>query len=380
MKAVVQRRYGPPEVLEYTDVGRPVVGDGDVLVRVRAASVHPGDYFVMTGVPSIVRLAFGLRRPRHPIPGRDLAGVVAAVGKDVTDLQPGDEVFGWSTTGTLAEYACVPADQLVRTPANLSAGQAAAVPTSGITALQALRDIAHVQPGHTVLVTGASGGVGTFAVQIAKAFGAEVTGVCSTRNVELVRSLGAAHVIDYTRTDFTQAGRRYDVILDNVEAQSLQAVRSALAPTGTLIPNSGRGGRRIGPLGRIVKARARSLVTRQTLRPFTSVQKHQDLRTLTGWLEAGELTPVIDRTYRLSAGGRGPPLRRGGPHPRQGRRHRLSVGPGVSTHHSATPDRPPLACGPAHQPEGRNPGKSSSNNRKSYGWRCGSRLPVRGVR
>ena len=301
MKAVVQRRYGPPEVLEYTDVGRPVVGDGDVLVGVRAASVHPGDYFVMTGVPSIVRLAFGLRRPRSPIPGRDVAGVVEAVGKDVTDLQPGDEVFGWSPTGTLAEYACVPADQLVRTPANLSAGQAAAVPTSGLTALQALRDIAHVQPGHTVLVTGASGGVGTFAVQIAKALGAEVTGVCSTRNVELVRSLGAAHVVDYTRTDFTRTGLRYDVILDSVEAQSLSEVRRALTPTGTLIPNSGRGGLWVGPLGRIVKARARSLFTRQTLRPFTSVGKRQDLRELAELLETGRLTPVIDRTYPLSA-------------------------------------------------------------------------------
>jgi NADPH:quinone reductase-like Zn-dependent oxidoreductase len=301
MMAVVQRRYGPPEVLACTDVGRPVVGDGDVLVRVRAASVHPGDYFVMTGVPSIVRLAFGLRRPRHPIPGRDLAGVVAAVGKDVTDLQPGDEVFGWSTAGTLAEYASVPADQLVRKPGRLTTAQAAAVPTSAITALQALRDIAHVQPGQAVLITGASGGVGTFAVQIAKALGAEVTGVCSTRNLELVRSLGAAHVIDYTRTDFTQAGRRYDVILDNVEARPLHEVRRALTPTGTLIPNSGRGGRWIGPLGRVVKARARSLVTRQTLRPFTSFAKHQDLRTLTGWLEAGELAPVVDRTYRLSA-------------------------------------------------------------------------------
>jgi NADPH:quinone reductase-like Zn-dependent oxidoreductase len=300
MRAIVQRCYGPPEVLESAEVDRPAVGDDDVLVRVRAASVHPGDYFVMTGVPSIVRLAFGLRRPRHPIPGRDLAGVVAAVGKDVTDLQPGDEVFGWSTTGTLAEYASVPADQLVRTPANLSAGQAAAVPTSGLTALQALRDIAHVQPGQAVLITGASGGVGTFAVQIAKAFGAEVTGVCSTRNMELVRSVGADHVIDYTRTDFTRTGLRYDVVFDSVEAQSLSEVRRALTPTGTIIPNSGRGGLWVGPLGRIVKARARSLFTRQTLRPFTSVGKRKDLLDLAELLEAAHLTPVIDRTYPLS--------------------------------------------------------------------------------
>jgi NADPH:quinone reductase-like Zn-dependent oxidoreductase len=263
------------------------VGDDDVLVRVGAASVHPGDYFLMTGEPYVVRLAFGLRRPRHPIPGRDLVGVVAAVGKDVADLQPGDEVFGWSTTGTLAEYACVPADQLVRTPANLSAAQAAAVPTSGLTALQALRDIALVHPGQRVLITGASGGVGTFAVQIAKALGAEVTGVCSTRNVELVRSVGADHVIDYTRTDFTRTGLRYDAILDNVEAQSLSDVRRALTPTGTLIPNSGRGGRWVGPLGRVVKARAGSVFTRQTLQPFLSVEKRQDLLDLAELLEAG---------------------------------------------------------------------------------------------
>jgi len=300
MRAIVQRCYGSPEVLESADVDRPAVGDDDVLVRVRAASVHPGDYFIMTGEPYVVRLAFGLRRPRHPIPGRDLAGVVAAVGKDVADLQPGDEVFGWSTTGTLAEYACVPADQLVRTPANLSAGQAAAVPTSGLTALQALRDIAHVQPGQAVLITGASGGVGTFAVQIAKALGAEVTGVCSTRNMELVRSVGADHVIDYTRTDFTRTGLRYDVIFDSVEAQSLSEVRRALTPTGTLIPNSGRGGRWVGPLGRIVKARARSVFTRQTLQPFLSVGKRQDLLDLAELLEAAQLTPVIDRTYPLS--------------------------------------------------------------------------------
>lgn len=299
MKAVVQRRYGPPEVLEYTDVGRPVVGDGDVLVGVRAASVHPGDYFVLTGVPHIVRLAFGLRRPRCPIPGRDVAGVVEAVGPAVTDLEPGDEVFGWSTTGTLAQQACVPADRLVRKPDRLTMAQAATVPTSALTALQALRDIANVQPGQTVLVTGASGGVGSFAVQIAKAFGAEVTGVCSTRNVDLVRSLGADHVVDYTRTDFTRTEKRYDVILDNVEAQPLADVRRALTPAGTLIPNSGRGGRWLGPLGRIVKARVLSGFTRQQLKPFLSVGKRQDLLTLADLLATGQVTPVIDRTYPL---------------------------------------------------------------------------------
>ena len=299
MRAAVQHRYGPPSVLESSEVGIPLPGRGDVLVQVGAAAVHPGDYFVMTGEPYVVRLVFGLRRPRHGIPGRDLAGVVAAVGKDVTAFRPGDEVFGWSTAGTLAEYACVPADNLVSVPANLSVVDAAAVPTSALAALQALRKIANVQPGQTVLVTGASGGVGSFAVQIAKAFGAEVTGVCSTRNVDLVRSLGADHVVDYTRTDFTRTEKRYDVILDNVEAQPLAAVRRALTPTGTLIPNSGRGGRWLGPIGRIVKARVLSGFTRQQLRPFVSVEKRQDLLTLADLLTTGQVTPVIDRTYPL---------------------------------------------------------------------------------
>jgi NADPH:quinone reductase-like Zn-dependent oxidoreductase len=299
MRAAVQHRYGPPSVLQVSEVRRPVPGRGDVLVQVGAASVHPGDYFVMTGEPYMVRLVFGLRRPRHGIPGRDLAGVVAAVGKDVTALHPGDEVFGWSTAGTLAEYACTPADHLVSVPANLSLADAATVPTSAMTALQALRDIGHVRPGHTVLVTGASGGVGTFAVQIAKAFGAEVTGVCSTRNVDLVRSLGADHVVDYTKTDFTLTDKRYDVILDNVEAQPLAAVRRALTPTGTLIPNSGRGGRWIGPLGRIAKARVRSGFTRQQLKPLVSVEKRQDLLALADLIATGQVTPVIDRTYPL---------------------------------------------------------------------------------
>ena len=253
---------------------------GDVLVQVVAASVHPGDYFVMTGEPYVVRLVFGLRRPRHGIPGRDLAGVVAAVGKDVTDLQPGDEVFGWSTAGTLAEYACVPADNLAPVPANLSvvdSGSGAHVGHDGVAGTARHRD---VRPGQTVLVTGASGGVGTFAVQIAKAFGAEVTGVCSTRNVDLVRSLGADHVVDYTRTDFTRTEKRYDVILDNVEAQPLAAVRRALTPTGTLIPNSGRGGRWLGPLGRIVKARVLSGFTRQQLKPS---RRSGSARTCSPW-------------------------------------------------------------------------------------------------
>ncbi|WP_171619197.1 MULTISPECIES: NAD(P)-dependent alcohol dehydrogenase [unclassified Arthrobacter] len=299
MRAAVQHRYGPPSVIEVSNVGLPLPWRGEALVQVGAASVHPGDYFVMTGEPYMVRLVYGLRRPRHGIPGMDLAGVVAAVGKDVTALRSGDEVFGWSTAGALAEYASVPTDNLVPVPANLSVVDAAAVATSAMTALQALRKIANVRPGQTVLVTGASGGVGSFAVQIAKAFGAEVTGVCSTRNVDLVRSLGADHVIDYTRTDFTRTGKRYDVILDNVEAQPLAAVRQALTPTGTLIPNSGRGGRWFGPLGRIVKARVLSGFTRQQLKPFMSVGKRQDLLTLAELLTAGQVRSVIDRTYPL---------------------------------------------------------------------------------
>lgn len=301
MRAAVQQHYGPPSVLESSEVARPRPGRDDVLVRVGAASVHPGDYFVMTGEPYLVRLVFGLRRPRHGIPGRDFAGVVAAVGTGVTALRPGAEVFGWSTAGTLAEYACVPAQNLVPAPTNSSMVEAAAVPTSAITALQALRDIANVRPGQTVLITGASGGVGSFAVQIAKAFGAEVTGVCSSCNVELVRSLGADDVVDYTTTDFTRTGKRYGVILDNVEGHALAAVRRVLTPTGTLIPNSGRGGRWFGPLGRILKAHVLSGFTRQRLKPFTSLGRQQDLRTLADLLTAGQVTPVIDRTYPLDA-------------------------------------------------------------------------------
>lgn len=300
MRAIVQHRYGPPSALQLTEVPVPQPGRGDVLVRVGAASVHPGDCFVMAGEPYVIRLVFGLRRPRNGIPGRDLAGVVEAVGKDVTALRPGDAVFGWSTAGTLAEYARVPAGNLVPVPAGVTIGQAATVPTSALTALQALRDVANVRPGQAVLVTGASGGVGSFAVQIAKSFGAEVTGVCSTGNVELVRSLGADHVLDYTRTDFTCGKEHYDVILDNVEARPLAAARRALTPTGTLIPNSGRGGRWIGPLGRIAKARVLSGFTRQRLRPFSSAEKRADLLALADLLAAGRVRPVVDRPYPLA--------------------------------------------------------------------------------
>lgn len=299
MRAAVQHRYGSPSVLVTSEVAVPVPGPTDVLVEVVAASVHPGDYFVMTGEPYIARLAFGLTRPRQSGRGMDLAGVVAAVGRDVTDLRVGVRVFGWGTAGALAEYACVPAGNLVPIPAGVSMAQAAATPTSGMTALQALRDIAEVRSGQAVLVTGASGGVGSFAVQLAKAFGAEVTGVCSSGNVELVRSLGADHVVDYTSADFTRSEPRYDVILDSVEAQPLAAVRRALMPTGTLIPNSGRGGRLLGPIGRIVIARTLSAFTRQRLKPFIALGTRRDLLVLAELLASGVVRPVIAGTYRL---------------------------------------------------------------------------------
>jgi NADPH:quinone reductase-like Zn-dependent oxidoreductase len=301
MKAIVQDVYGSPEVLRLTDIDTPAVGDGDVLVRVHAAGVHPGDAFILAGVPYLLRLAYGLRRPRVGVRGYDLAGRVETVGRTVRRFQPGDEVFGWTTTGSLAEYVCVREDHLAPKPGNVTIEQAGAVTVSAMAALHALRDAAKVQPGHRVLIVGASGGVGTFAVQIAKSLGAEVTGVCSTRNVDLVRSIGADHVIDYTREDFTRSGQSYDAILDNVEAQPLSAVRRALAPGGTLVLNSGRGGRWIGPLGRWAKAGVLSLFTRQTLRPaILQGENQQDLLVLKDLIEDGAVTPVIDRTYPLS--------------------------------------------------------------------------------
>ena len=299
MRAIVQRAYGATDVLELHDITKPSPGPHDVLVAVHAASVNRADWLVPPGRPSILRVLLGLRRPRVPVRGRDLAGTVVTVGGAVTGFGPGDEVYAETTTGSFAEYACVPERLLAPKPTNLTFEQAAAVPLAAVTALQGLRDVGQVQPGQAVLINGASGGVGTFAVQIAKALGADVTGVCSTTNVELVRSLGADHVIDYTRTDFTTTGDRYDVILDNVEAQPLSETRRALTREGTLIPNSGEGGRWIGPLGRIATARATSVFTRQRLRPFLSRESRLDLVELAGLANAGELTPVIDRTFPL---------------------------------------------------------------------------------
>jgi NADPH:quinone reductase-like Zn-dependent oxidoreductase len=294
MKAIVQDRYGGPEVLELAEIGRPPLGDRDALVRVHAASIHFGDQMIMRGKPKLFRPIYGFGKPRNRVPGLDIAGTVEAVGTGVTRLGPGEEVFG-TCTGALAEYVGTPEDKLERKPSNLTFEQAAAVPTSGLAALHGIRDAGKVQPGQKVLINGASGGVGTFAVQIAKALGVEVTGVCSTRNVELVRALGADHVIDYTQEDFTQGGPRYDLILDNAGNHSLSALRRALAPTGRLIPNSGSAG-----LGTFITAFVSSPFLRQQGRPYLSVPKLEDLTFLKELIEAGKVTPAIDRTYPLS--------------------------------------------------------------------------------
>ncbi len=302
MKAIVQKTYGEPEaVLGLHDVAKPVVKDGEVLVRVHAASVHVGDWMMVSGVPYIARPAYGLPKPKSAIPGTDLAGTVDAIGSGVTQLRPGDEVFGWCA-GAFAEYVCAPEDHFVRKPANLTFEQAAAVGVSASTALQLLRDQGKVQPGQKVLINGASGGVGTFAVQIAKAFGAEVTGVCSSKNLEMVRSIGADHVIDYTREDFTKNGQGYDFILDNVANHSLSDTRRALTPTGQLQSNNGTsGGRWFGTIATVIKSAASSKFSRRQLGPAIKFQNHADLVVLQGLIESGKVTPVIDGTYPLSA-------------------------------------------------------------------------------
>jgi len=296
MKAIVQDHYGTQAALKLGDIDKPAVGDGEVLVRVQAASVHVGDWVLMAGVPRLMRMATGLRKPKHRVPGTDIAGVVEAVGKDVTRLHPGDEVFGWCT-GAFAEYASAPESQFLPKPANLTFEQAAAVGVSATTALQLLRDQGKVQPGQKVLINGASGGVGTFAVQIAKSFGAEVTGVCSTGNVDMVRSIGADHVIDYTKEDFTKGGGRFDFILDNVGNHSLSDTRRALTPDGTLQPNGG--GHSGGAMGTLIKAMLTSVFVRQQARPSIKFQNRGDLVILKDLVEAGKVTPVIDGTYPL---------------------------------------------------------------------------------
>jgi NADPH:quinone reductase-like Zn-dependent oxidoreductase len=297
MKAIVHDSYGSAEVLRSRDIPKPVIGDDDVLVRVHAASVHVGDWILMTGSPFVMRFATGLRKPKNSVPGTDIAGTVEAVGKNVQRVRPGDDVFGWGD-GAFAEYVAAKEDQFVAKPANLTFEQAAAVGVSATTALQLLRDNGKVQPGQTVLINGASGGVGSFAVQIAKAFGAEVTGVTSTKNVDLVRSIGADHVVDYTKDDFTRTAGRYDLILDNVGNHSMARTRRALKPTGTLISNGG--GHAGGKLGRTLRTMLVSKFVRQQASPSLKTQNHDDLVALKALVEAGQITPVIDGTYPLS--------------------------------------------------------------------------------
>jgi NADPH:quinone reductase-like Zn-dependent oxidoreductase len=299
MKAIVHERYGRPDVLELRDVDMPEIEDDQVLVRVRAASVNPVEWYGVTGL-FLARIGSGIRQPKDQSVGGDVAGVVEAVGKGVDDLEPGDEVFG-TAAGSWAEYAAAREIRLARKPANISFEEAAAVPVAALTALQGLRDNGKVQPGQKVLINGASGGVGTFAVQLAKWLGAEVTAVCSTRNVEQAASLGADHVVDYTQEDFTRRGERYDVMLDIAGSRSFLACRRVLTPEATFVLIGGRMTyRRMGPLphigGTILKAKGRS----QTVKFFTAKIEKEDLGLLAELLEAGTVRSVIDRRYELS--------------------------------------------------------------------------------
>ena len=300
MLAMVQDMYGSAEVLQLRDIDKPAIADDEVLVRVRAAGVNPADWAIMSGLPYIARPVYGMRKPKNAVRGTDVAGQVEAVGIGVTRFQPGDQVFGWCI-GAYAEYAAVSEGALVLKPANLTFEQAAAVPMAGLVALQALRDHGNVQAGQTVLVNGASGGIGTFAIQIAKSLGADVTGVCSTRNMDMVRSIGADHVIDYTQKDFTRSGQRYDFILDNVANHSLSDLRGALTPTGTLVPNGGGFDNRwFASGGRVIRANVLKRSVDRRLRPFLVSPKLEDLVVLKELIEAGKITPVMDRTYPLS--------------------------------------------------------------------------------
>jgi NADPH:quinone reductase-like Zn-dependent oxidoreductase len=301
LKAITYHRYGSPDVLALGEVDDPVVKDDEVLVGVRAASVNPRDWHFMRGLPYFIRLQFGLRGPKDSGLGSDVAGRVEAVGRNVTRFRPGDEVFADVLRGGFAEYVCVPEDLLGLKPANLTFEQAAAVPLAALTALQGLRDHGRVRPGQKVLIIGASGGVGTFAVQLAKWLGADVTGVCSTRKVDVVRSIGADHVIDYTQEDFTRSGQQYDLIFQLAGTRSPSECRRALTSKGTLLLSSGESdGRWIGPVDRIVKAVVLAPFVSQRLGAFEAKRSREDLQVLRELIEAGKVAPVIDRTYSLS--------------------------------------------------------------------------------
>jgi NADPH:quinone reductase-like Zn-dependent oxidoreductase len=301
MKAIFQDSYGSADVLELRDIDVPVAGDGEVLVRVHAAGCGPDVWHLMTGMPYMARPAIGLTKPKIPVLGWDVAGTVEAVGTDVKDLRAGDEVMG-TAKGSFAEFVVTGADKLVPKPVNLSFEQAAAVPISGVTALRAIRDLGQVQPGQSVLVVGAGGGVGTLAVQIARASGAVVTGVCSASKFELVRSLGATEVIDYAREDFTDGARRWDVIIDSAGRRPLSRLRRALSPKGTLVIVGGDGGGNWtgGFFRGVLRAPLLSLVVGQRLRPLNTKLNQEDLLALKELIEADKIEPVIDRTYPLS--------------------------------------------------------------------------------
>jgi NADPH:quinone reductase-like Zn-dependent oxidoreductase len=298
MKAIVHDRYGPPDVLELREIEKPALPDERVLVRVRAASLNAYDWHVMRGHPYLVRLDTGIRNRKTNAVGVDLAGVVEAVGSGVTRFKPGDEVYG-ERGGAFGEYVAALEDSLAPKPANLTFEQAAAVPMAGFTALQALRDKGRVQAGQRVLVNGAAGGVGTFAVQLAKAFGAEVSGVCGPSHLDLVRSIGADHVVDYSREDFTRSSRRYDLVIDVAASRSLRACRRVLAPEGTLVVVGAPDGNWLAPILRPLAAVVLSRFDRRRLLPFLARRSQADLLALNELIEAGTIAPVIDRTYRL---------------------------------------------------------------------------------
>jgi NADPH:quinone reductase-like Zn-dependent oxidoreductase len=304
MRAIVQDRYGASDTLRLEEVAKPVVGDDEVLIRVRAASVHSGDWHIMTGQPYLMRaMGFGLHGPKARVRGMDVAGTVETAGKNVTQFRAGDDVFG-TCDGAFAEYAAARPHTLAPKPANLTFEQAAAVPTSAVVAFHGLRRRGEIQSGQSVLIIGASGGVGMFAVQIAKALGAEVTGVCSTGKMDAVRSLGADHVVDYTREDVTRSGRRYDLILDTVGNSPLSQLRRTLTPGGTLVLVGGEGGNRLtgGALLRSLRALVLSPFVSHRLRPMVALANSADLQALTDLIEAGKVTPVIDRVYSLGEG------------------------------------------------------------------------------